>query len=338
MFVIASGIQLIPHPSFQCGHFKWPEILHADVSWPPSELIRFWSSSVDFPHFCGILTSWNRPNLWFPDIFLPSQGRNGMKSGMLTYSDNRQCSLDFDRVLLIFLILASFWLSENGKFGGSGIFFRMHGRNCLKFDMLMYPDRLWSWLHFGHNLLIFLILAVRGGGGVSLTTVWDFSSWNWVLESSFASVYETPNRTLILIFWYQKMIFWYQKLISDISFWYQKMCEFLISENHFLISGNQFLISENDFLISEIIFWYQKLFSDIRKCHDFLISEIIFWYQKLFSEIRNSDFLISENDFWYQKIEFLISENYFLISENRHQSPIWRSISVPSIDKIIWLF
>ena len=35
------------------GHFpenawrKWPEILHADVSWPPSELISSWSRSVN---------------------------------------------------------------------------------------------------------------------------------------------------------------------------------------------------------------------------------------------------------------------------------------------------
>ena len=28
---------------------KWPEIWH-DVSWPPSELIKLWSWSVDFPH------------------------------------------------------------------------------------------------------------------------------------------------------------------------------------------------------------------------------------------------------------------------------------------------
>ena len=27
---------------------EWPEILHADVSWPPSELIRIWPRSVDF--------------------------------------------------------------------------------------------------------------------------------------------------------------------------------------------------------------------------------------------------------------------------------------------------
>ena len=76
-----------------------------------------------------------------------------------------------------------------------------------------------------------------------------------------SEVYRTPNRTLMLIFWYQKTIFWYQK----INFWYQKMCEFLISENHFLISENQFLISENHFLISKNHFLISE--------NHFLISE-----------------------------------------------------------------
>ena len=105
-------------------------------------------------------------------------------------------------------------------------------------------------------------------------------------------IYGTPNRTLMLIFWYQKMISWYQK-----------MCEFLISENHFLITEVIFCYQKmprfcdirNYFLISKIIFsyqkmprfWYQKLFSDIRKW--FLISENrgIFWYHKITSDIRN---------------------------------------------------
>ena len=56
-----------------------------------------------------------------------------------------------------------FWryfdLMKQVKFGGSGIFFTTHGRNGLKFDMLMYPDHLWNWLHSGHGQLIFLILA-----------------------------------------------------------------------------------------------------------------------------------------------------------------------------------
>ena len=40
------------------------------------------------------------------------------------------------------------------------IFFRMHTRNGLKFDMLIYREYLFNWLPFGHGLLIFLILAV----------------------------------------------------------------------------------------------------------------------------------------------------------------------------------
>ena len=44
------------------GHFpenawrKWPEIVHADVSWPPAEQISWWSRSVDFSNFGTILT------------------------------------------------------------------------------------------------------------------------------------------------------------------------------------------------------------------------------------------------------------------------------------------
>ena len=35
---------------------EWPEILHADVSWPSSELISLWPRSVDFSNFGAILT------------------------------------------------------------------------------------------------------------------------------------------------------------------------------------------------------------------------------------------------------------------------------------------
>ena len=41
------------------GHLPenaWPEILHADVSWPSSELISLWPWSVDFCNFGTILT------------------------------------------------------------------------------------------------------------------------------------------------------------------------------------------------------------------------------------------------------------------------------------------
>ena len=44
------------------GHFlekaskEWPEILYADVSWPPWELISLWLWSVEFFNFGAILT------------------------------------------------------------------------------------------------------------------------------------------------------------------------------------------------------------------------------------------------------------------------------------------
>ena len=52
-----------------CGHFmenawkKWPEIRHADVSWPTSELIRFFCSLIlaQFGPVCLQLLSWQ----WF---------------------------------------------------------------------------------------------------------------------------------------------------------------------------------------------------------------------------------------------------------------------------------
>ena len=35
-----------------CRHLKeWSALWHADVSWPPSDLYRFWSWFVDFPNF-----------------------------------------------------------------------------------------------------------------------------------------------------------------------------------------------------------------------------------------------------------------------------------------------
>ena len=54
---------LVKHVKFATsGHFlentgeEWPEIWHAYVvCWPSAELIKFWSRSVDFPHF-GVIT------------------------------------------------------------------------------------------------------------------------------------------------------------------------------------------------------------------------------------------------------------------------------------------
>ena len=60
---VRPSVRLSVRPSGEVsGHLpenawrEWSEILHADVSWPPSELIRLWSRSVDFPPFGATLT------------------------------------------------------------------------------------------------------------------------------------------------------------------------------------------------------------------------------------------------------------------------------------------
>ena len=62
IFVILALFDLVKRVKFGVsGHFlenawrKWPEILHADVSWPPSELISLWLRFVDF---CNFGTIW----------------------------------------------------------------------------------------------------------------------------------------------------------------------------------------------------------------------------------------------------------------------------------------
>ena len=86
----------------------WPEILHADVYWPPSELIRLWSQSVDFPPFDATLTYWNGSNLAFPGISWRTHGGNGLKFCMLLYPDHLQNWLYYGYSLLIFSILVLF--------------------------------------------------------------------------------------------------------------------------------------------------------------------------------------------------------------------------------------
>ena len=56
-----------------------PEILHADVSWPSSELICFRPLSVDFSNFGTILTWWNGSNLGFPGVSRRTHWGNGLK-------------------------------------------------------------------------------------------------------------------------------------------------------------------------------------------------------------------------------------------------------------------
>ena len=140
---------------------EWSEILHVDVSWTPSELIRLWSWSVDFPPFGVTLAWWNGSNFGFPGISQRTHGGNGLKVCMLMYLDHLQNWLVYGHTLLIFLILAGFFTYWNGSnLGFPGISWRALWGNGLKFSMLMYLEHLKNWLDYGHSLLIFLILAL----------------------------------------------------------------------------------------------------------------------------------------------------------------------------------
>ena len=99
---------------------------------------------------------------------------------MLVYSDHLQKRLDFCHVLLIFLIWCHFDLVKQVKFGVSGVFCRTHGRNDLKFDILMNPDHIWNWLHLGHGLLVFLILAPFSPGETCQMCSFQAFSWQCI--------------------------------------------------------------------------------------------------------------------------------------------------------------
>ena len=85
-------------------------------------------------------------------------GGIAQKFYMLMYLDHLQNWLVYGYGLLIFLILALFWLSETGQIWGCRA--RTHGGNGLKFCMLMYLDHLQNWWVLGYGLLTFVILAL----------------------------------------------------------------------------------------------------------------------------------------------------------------------------------
>ena len=57
LFWLSETGQIWGFQAFSGKHIEeMPEILHADVSWPLSELIRLWLQFVDFSNFDAILT------------------------------------------------------------------------------------------------------------------------------------------------------------------------------------------------------------------------------------------------------------------------------------------
>ena len=119
---------------------KWPAIWHADVAWPPS-------SWLDFGHGLLIFLLLQLGPFWLTET--------GQIWGFQTFPGEHMegMSIDFPPLCTIF----TWWNWSNSGF--LGVFLRMHGSNNLKFGKLMYFDQLENWLHFGHGLLIFLLLA-----------------------------------------------------------------------------------------------------------------------------------------------------------------------------------
>ena len=81
------------------------------------------------------------------------------------YPDHLQTWLDYGHALLIFLYLASFWLSETGQIWGLRAFpgERMGGGgggggNGPKYRLLMYADHVQNWLDYNNGLLFFLLI------------------------------------------------------------------------------------------------------------------------------------------------------------------------------------
>ena len=90
----------------------------------------------------------------FQGIIWRTHVRNDLQFCMVMYPEDLQNWWDYTNGLLIFLIVALFWLGEMGQICG---FWALPGER-LKFCMLMYPEHLQNWLDFGHGLLIFLLL------------------------------------------------------------------------------------------------------------------------------------------------------------------------------------
>ena len=85
-FTACPSVRLSVRPSGEVsGHLpenawrEWPEILHADISWPPSELFSLWPQSVDFSNLGAFWLS-ETGQIWgfraFPSERMEEMARN----------------------------------------------------------------------------------------------------------------------------------------------------------------------------------------------------------------------------------------------------------------------
>ena len=150
---------------------------------------------------------------------------NGLKLDMLIYPDHLHNLLDFGHRLLIFLILAPFYLVGKLRFGVSWIFFGTQGKNGLKFDMLLLT---WPPL----ELITFWSQSVDfphfGGIWTSVTDqicsfqafYWECiggMGWNlpcWCIRATLRT-----DLILVMVCWFSSFFFPLCPLCCSVSIW-----------------------------------------------------------------------------------------------------------------------
>ena len=110
---VRPSVRSLKYPLLTCTWVRWS-------TRPTVTVLRHVRPSVR-PSVCPSVRLSVRPER-FPGICWRTHGGNGLKFNMLMYLDLLQNWLVYVHGLLIFLILAQFWLSETGQIWGFGAF------------------------------------------------------------------------------------------------------------------------------------------------------------------------------------------------------------------------
>ena len=184
MFVVATT-----NLSLYCSHFEWPEIWHADVSWP----LQNW---LDFGHH--LLIIFILSSFWLSETGQICHFRtfSGKRKGGMAWTLACWCILttfrtysDFGHGLLIFLILSSFWLCETGQIGGfwgfssecmGGMAWNLTCRCILTALLTAYILVIVCWFSSFQryfDLVKQIKFAIFGAFSWECISVWN---WNWL--------------------------------------------------------------------------------------------------------------------------------------------------------------
>ena len=140
------------------GHFlenawrEWPEILHADVSLPPSERINLWLRCFIFVILVLFWLS-ETGQIW------GFRALPGERIGRMAWNMVCCCILTTNRSIRLLLrsgefshfgAILTYWNGSN--LGFPGIFWKTHWGNGLEFCMLMYPDHFQNRSDYGYSL------------------------------------------------------------------------------------------------------------------------------------------------------------------------------------------